>query len=60
MPPPLLITWEKVSWRVDAEDLALLRAVYGEGKVNEVARTVIHSLCERLRAQGLPRSTPTH
>lgn len=48
MPAKLKVPTEKVSWRIGAEDMALLRAVYG-GRANTVVRDIIHAACERLR-----------
>lgn len=51
MPAKLKIETERVSWRVEKEDLELLRAVHGEGQgqVNEVVRAIVHAYCMRLR-----------
>lgn len=59
MPAPLRITTRKISWRIEESDLALLQSISttlrGEGKVNELVRDVIHSYCERVRAQLAPK-----
>lgn len=48
MPAPLQDETVKVSWRIRTEDLELLNHLF-PGKVNEVARDTIHSLCDALR-----------
>lgn len=57
MPAPLLHETAKVSWRIQTEDLLLLNALY-PGKVNEVARDTIHSLCEALRKKHFGGTQP--
>ncbi len=49
MPKPLPFTTVPVKWRVEPETLDLLRAVHGEGNVNEVVRAVLGAYCDRLR-----------
>ncbi len=60
MPAPLPDETVKVSWRIRTEDLELLNLLY-PGKVNEVARDTIHTLCDALRKKhfggGQPRGT---
>lgn len=51
MPAPLETPWTFVKWRVDTEDLELLRSLF-PGKVNEQGRNAIHAYCEALRAKG--------
>lgn len=51
MPAKLPEPQDKVTWRVETEDLALLNLLY-PGKVNEVVRSLIHRACEKLREQG--------
>jgi len=57
MPAPLPFDWERVNWRMRADDLALLEVLF-PGRVNEVARDVLHKFCEHLERQGLVPSTP--
>lgn len=42
-----------VKWRVNADDLALLTAVYGdaEGGVNRAVRAILSAVADRLRAK---------
>ena len=54
MPAPLKFDWERVNWRMRADDLALLEVLY-PGRVNEIARDVIHAYCEHLKRQGQRR-----
>lgn len=55
MPAPLLEPMEFVKWRVNADDLALLRAIHGDGNVNAVVRALLSAYCTRVRERGLPR-----
>lgn len=52
MPAPLQIPTEFVKWRIGAEDLAALRALYGEGQVNAVVREVIAAYVRAVRKQA--------
>lgn len=60
MPAPLDEETRKVNWRIQTEDIELLNLLY-PGKVNEVARDTIHTLCEALRRKhfggGQPRGS---
>jgi hypothetical protein len=51
LPAPLPITTVPVKWRIEEEDLDLLRLVYGEGRVNAKVRDLIHAHCEAIRGQ---------
>jgi len=57
MPRKLPAPTERVSWRIEAEDLDLLRAVYGEGRVTDAVRDLVHVYCGRLR-ERLARANP--
>lgn len=57
MPAPLQMETVKVSWRIETEDLELLNLLY-PGKVNEVARDTIHTLCEALRKKHFGGTQP--
>ncbi len=48
---------ERVTWRIDADDMELLRLLF-PGKVNEVARRAMRHYCESLRAKGFGQRTP--
>jgi len=58
MPAPLPVETDKVSWRIEKQDLALLNMLY-PGKVNEVARDAIHALCDALRRKHFGGGQPT-
>lgn len=57
MPAPLADETTKVNWRIISDDLELLNLLY-PGKVNEVARDTIHSLCEALRRKHFGGTQP--
>lgn len=42
----------KVTWRIRADDLAYLRAVFPNNKVNAVIRDLVHLYVERLKARA--------
>jgi hypothetical protein len=56
MPASLPFDWERVNWRIRSDDLALLEVLF-PGKVNEVARDVLHQYCEHLQQQAIPGSS---
>ena len=40
-----------IKWRIAQNDLELLEAIHGPGRVNSAARAIIAAHCERLRAE---------
>lgn len=50
MPAKLKEETERVVWRIRAEDLALLHALF-PGGVNTIAREVIQAYCRHLKRQ---------
>jgi len=50
MPAKLIEETEKVTWRIGVEDMATLRAAYGDRHVNAAVRALLGRFCERLRA----------
>ena len=51
MPRPLLIRTVKVTWRIEADDLALLQRMFPH-RLNPAIRAMLHTLCEKERAKG--------
>lgn len=51
MPAPLEAPYSFVKWRVDTDDLNLLRKLFPNA-VNEQARAAIKAYCNSLRAKG--------
>lgn len=61
MPRQLPYTYERVTWRIRADDMELLRAL--QPNVNDFAATLINAYCERMRARlaggnGIPQNHP--
>jgi hypothetical protein len=50
MPAPLTTATEAVKWRINVDDLELLRLLF-PGKVNTAARDILHAWCEHTRAR---------
>lgn len=55
MPAKLKDPTEPVKWRIRSEDLSYLRAMYGNGRVNAVARNVLHAYVELERKRRADR-----
>lgn len=49
MPARLPEPCEKITWRIRADDLALLAAIHGDRNVNRVVREVIRAYCDGVR-----------
>ena len=54
MSRPLPYANKKVTWRMRADDIAYLNAVFDGNRVNDVVRDLVHLYVERMKARAKP------